>query len=338
MPMGLWGIVQDFGVSLSVATLFTPFVRFIALRTGWMHRPDPKKWKRKVNPHVVPIAMGGGFAMFAGFAVATTLRFNPVLFAVSFFTLCAAMLGFYDDLKNPHPIYRLAIQTLFGIVTAAVIGWVHGLPVWLGIPIAVFGVVGLMNSVNMMDNMDGVASGLITLSMVGYAILGWLTKNELVLALGLTVAGAAFGFWLHNKPPATIFMGDTGSLMLGYLLAVTGIMASWGEYTNLFARLVAPFLLASVFITDTTFVVLWRKTHGLPVMQGDRNHISHRLAVLLGHSEWGANLALYLTQLLVTAAAIIATLSPITITVAVSFFAFCLLGLLFWRLWQVKVE
>jgi len=336
--MNLHGIAKDFCVSFSATALFTIIVRLVALRLKWVYRHDPTKWKRKMNPHVVPIAMGGGFAMFAGFTTTAFSRFAPQLLTVSFFALCAAMLGFYDDLRNPRPIHRLAIQTLFGIATVAIIGWIHGLPIWLGVPITVFGVVGLMNSVNMMDNMDGVASGLMALSMVGYAILGWLTKNELVLALGLTVAGAAFGFWLHNKPPATIFMGDTGSLMLGYLLAVTGIMASWGEYTNLFARLVAPLLLASVFITDTTFVVLWRKTHGLPVMQGDRNHISHRLAVLLGHSEWGANLALYLTQLLVTAVAIIATLSPITITVAVSFFAFCLLGLLCWRLWQVKVE
>ncbi|MCS7193253.1 MAG: undecaprenyl/decaprenyl-phosphate alpha-N-acetylglucosaminyl 1-phosphate transferase, partial [Armatimonadetes bacterium] len=229
--------------------------------------------------------------------------------AISFLALYAAMLGFYDDIKSPHPIHRLTIQTLFGVATVAVVGWIHGLPVWLSIPITVFGIVGLMNSVNMMDNMDGVASGLITLSMLSYAVLGWLTKNELVVALGLTVAGAAFGFWIYNKPPAVIFMGDTGSLMLGYLLAVTGIVSSWGEYNNLLARLVAPLLLASVFITDTTFVVLWRKTHGLPVMQGDRNHISHRLAVLFGYSEWHANFVLYSLQLVMNVLALIVVVS-----------------------------
>ena len=332
------GIMQDFVISFSVTVLFTFFVRLIAMSVNWVHRPDPNKWKREVNSHVVPITMGGGFAMFSGFAISIILRFDSQFLTVILFSLCAALLGFYDDLRSPRPVYKLAIQILFGIATAAVIGWVHGLPVWLGIPITIFAIVGLMNSVNMMDNMDGVASGLITLSMIGYAILGLLTKNELVMVLGLIVAGTTFGFWIYNKPSATIFMGDTGSLMLGYLLAVTGIMASWGEYKSLFARLVAPLLLASVFIIDTTFVVLWRKTHGLPVMQGDRNHISHRLAILFGHSEWNANLVLYLVQLLVSGAALVVTTSSVLVAIAVSLFVFSLLGLLCWRMWQVKIE
>lgn len=336
--MSMEGIVRGLGVSFLVTVLFTPVIRYIALKVGWAHRPDPRKWRRKVNPHTFQIAMGGGFAMFVGFAVATTLSLNPRLLPITFFAFCASMVGFYDDMKNPRPVYRLAIQTLFGLITVSLIGWVYGLPIWLGILISIFGVVGLMNSVNMMDNMDGVASGLITLSMLGYAILGWLTKNEFATVLSLIVAGAAFGFWIYNKPPATIFMGDTGSIMLGYLLAVTGIVASWGEYANLFARLVAPLLFASVFITDTTFVVLWRKTHGLSVMQGDRNHISHRLAVMFGHSEWMANLVLYSIQLLMNASAIVVVLSPIPVAVTILLFAFSLIGILCWRLWQVQME
>lgn len=336
--MGMDWIVRDFGISLLVSSVFTPIVRLSALRLGWIHRPDPRKWKRESNPHILQIAMGGGIAMFSGFAVATTLRFNPQLLTISLLSLYAAMLGFYDDIKSLRPIYKLIIQTLLGVATVAVVGWIHGLPVWLSIPITVLGVVGLMNSVNMMDNMDGVASGLITLSMFGYAVLGWLTKNELSTVLGLMVAGAAFGFWIYNKPPAIIFMGDTGSLMLGYLLVVTSIVSSWGEYPNSFTRLVASLLPASIFITDTTFVVLWRKTHGLPVIHGDRNHISHRLAILLGHSEWRANLVLYLTQLFVNAAALIVAISPISVSIAVLLLAFILLGFLAWRLWQVKME
>jgi len=329
--------VRDFGIPLFLAAILTPVARFAALKIGWTYRPDPRKWKRKANPHPAPIAMGGGFAMLAGFAVPMVLKSNPQLSAIFLFALYAAVLGFYDDIKSPKPIYRLTIQTLLGLATVILIGWVQGLPVWLSIPITVFGIVGLMNSVNMMDNMDGVASGLMTLSMLGYAVLGWLTKNDLVTVLGLTIAGAALGFWLYNKPPALVFMGDTGSLMLGYLLAVVGTVATWGEYPNLFARLVAPFLLSIVFITDTTFVVLWRKTHGLPVTQGDRNHISHRLAVLFGHSEWKANLALYLVQLLANAAAILVAISPIHITVIATLSVFAFLSLLSWRLWQVEV-
>lgn len=329
--------VGNFGVPFLITALLTPVVRVVALRVGWEHRVDPGKWKRKMNHPTVPIAMGGGLAMLAGVSAAAVMRLDYQLFALCFLAFCAAALGLYDDLKSSHPIHRLALQALIGVVTVAVIGWVHGLPIGLSIPITIFGIVGLMNSVNMMDNMDGVASGLITLSMLGYTILGWLTENELAMILGLVVAGTSLGFWVHNRPPATIFMGDTGSLMLGYLLAVTGIIASWGEYSNLFAQLTSPLLLASLFITDTTFVVLWRKTHGLPVMRGDRNHMSHRLAVLLGRSEWGANITLYLTQLLMNVAAITVALSSILIAVIVSLCAISLLVFLCWRLWQVQV-
>ncbi|MFN3420614.1 MAG: glycosyltransferase family 4 protein [Armatimonadota bacterium] len=336
--MSVGWTVGNFVVSFFITALLTPIIRLAALKSGWEYRVDPRKWKRKMNPHAVRIAMGGGFAMLAGVSVATVMRLDYQLFTLSLFSFCAAALGLYDDLKSPRPTYRLIIQALIGVVTVAVIGRVHGLPIWLAVPISVIGIVGLMNSVNMMDNMDGVASGLITLSMLGYTILGWLTENELAVILGLIVAGASLGFWVYNRPPAVIFMGDMGSLMLGYLLAITGIVASWGEFSNLFARLVAPLLVASVFITDTTFVVLWRKTHRLPVMQGDRNHISHRLAVLMGRSEWGANIALYLTQLLMNVAAITVALSSIPIAVIVSLSAIILLTLLCWRLWQVQVE
>ncbi len=335
--MSLGWQVGNFWVPFLIAVLSTPVIRIVALKIGWEHRTDPRKWNRKMNPHAVRIAMGGGLAMLAGVSAATVLRFDHQLFALSLFSFCAAALGLYDDLKSPHPIHRLATQALIGVMTVAVIGWIHGLPIWLAVPISVVGIVGLMNSVNMMDNMDGVASGLMILSMLGYAVLGWLTKNELVTTLGLIVAGASLGFWVYNKPPATIFMGDTGSLMLGYLLAVTGIIASWGEYPNLFAQLASPLLLASIFVTDTTFVVLWRKTHGLPVMRGDRNHISHRLAILFGRSEWKANLMLYLTQMLMNISAFTVALSSIPVAVAVSLFAISLLLLLCWRLWQVQV-
>jgi len=254
------------------------------------------------------------------------------------FSACALLLGLYDDWRSPRPIVRLAFQTFLGVLTVSLLGWVQGLPALLAIPITIFGVVGLMNSVNMMDNMDGVASGLMTLTMVGYALLGILTRNETVTSLSLMVAGATFGFWLYNRPPALIFMGDTGSLMLGYLLAVIGTISTWGEFAHWFGRLFAPLLLASVFITDTTFVVLWRWRHGLPVMQGDRNHTSHRLAVWLGHSEWRANIVLYSVQLFMNTLAIIVAIAELPIALIAALFGFGGLIALGWRLWHVQMD
>lgn len=344
--MLLGSIVCEFTIALLIAACFTPVVRRGALAFGWEHRPDPKKWRHKLNLHTSRIALGGGLAIFAGFVIAVTfsLNFSPKIvkaFPSPLFILllpfCAMVLGLYDDLRSPHPVSRLAIQTLLGFVTVALLGWVKGLPVWLSIPVTIFAVVGLMNSVNMMDNMDGVASGLITLSMFGYALLGHLTNNYDLTILSVAVMGASLGFWLHNRPPATIFMGDTGSLLLGYLLAVIGIIATWGEYSHWLRQLIAPLVLASVFITDTTFVVLYRWRHKLPIMRGDRNHISHRLAVLFGYSEWKANLVLYALQVLTITVSLGAVIAPLLVAIALALGMVVILAAIGFLLWSVPM-
>jgi UDP-GlcNAc:undecaprenyl-phosphate GlcNAc-1-phosphate transferase len=344
--MTVGGLILTAITAFAVTAILTPLFRLVALSIGWEHRPDPRKWKRNANPHSVRIALGGGLTMFAGIIVSALIcsavslsstQFQPLFISLLFAT-CAMLLGLYDDWRRPRPVVRLAFQTILGVLTVSLLGWVQGLPALLAIPITIFGVVGLMNSVNMMDNMDGVASGLMTLTMIGYALLGILTKNEMVTSLSLMVAGATFGFWLYNKPPAHIFMGDTGSLMLGYLLAIVGTISTWGEFVHWFGQLFAPLLLASVFITDTTFVVLWRWRHGLPVMQGDRNHTSHRLAVWLGYSEWRANIVLYAVQLLMNALAIIVATAELPIALIAALLGFGGLVALGWRLWHVQMD
>ncbi|MGQ9520990.1 MAG: glycosyltransferase family 4 protein [Candidatus Fervidibacter sp.] len=347
LKMFLGSIVCEFTIALLVAVCFTPIVRRGALALGWEHSPDPKKWKHRPNLHTSRIALGGGLAIFAGFVVAVTFSLSSSpetekalqssLF-ILLFPFCVMVLGLHDDLRSPRPIFRLSIQTVFGLATVSFIGSVKGLPFWLSVPITVLAVVGLMNSVNMMDNMDGVASGLMTLTMLGYAFLGHLTSNHDLTVLSTAVMGASLGFWLYNRPPATIFMGDTGSLLLGYLLAVVGTIATWGEYPSWFNRLIAPLTLASVFITDTTFVVLYRWRHGLPIMQGDRNHISHRLAVLWGYSEWKANLTLYALQALSIMVSLCTAISPLSISVVLAIGMVAILVAVGFRLWHIPMS
>lgn len=345
--MLLGGTVSEFLIAFSVTVCATFIVRRGALAFGWEYRPDPKKWKRKINPHAARIALGGGLAIFLGFAIALTLSLglslkiagtSPLPLSILLLSFCAMVLGLYDDFRSPRPVFRLLIQTVLGLATVAVIGSVKGLHFWLSIPITILAVVGLMNSVNMMDNMDGVASGLMTLTMLGYALLGHLTNNHDLTVLSAAIMGASLGFWLYNRPPATIFMGDTGSLLLGYLLAVVGTVATWGEYPFWFNRLIAPLMLASVFITDTTFVVLYRWRHGLPIMQGDRNHTSHRLAVLWGYSEWKANLTLYALQALSITVSLCAAIAPLSISVILTVGMVAILVAVGFRLWHIPMS
>ncbi|MBI4530581.1 MAG: undecaprenyl/decaprenyl-phosphate alpha-N-acetylglucosaminyl 1-phosphate transferase, partial [Candidatus Latescibacteria bacterium] len=260
---------------------------------------------------------------------------GEVLSLAMFLASVAFVLGLADDLKRCRPVTKLIVQVLLGIATIACVGIVYGLPLVLTVPATIFGVVGLMNAVNIMDNMDGTASGLLVLAMIGYALLGVLTNNLTVVLLSVTVAGASFGFLLHNKPPARIFMGDAGSLMLGYFLAVTGILVTHGVYQYKAVRLVVPLLIVGLFLTDTAFVVVWRKFHSQPIARGDKNHLSHRLAKWFRGSEWKANGVLYGFQVFLIVLAFGSTVTALW----VSFLLF-LIGLgsllgLSWRLWRV---
>ncbi len=325
-----------FTIAFATVAITTPLVRWVSLKLGWVHRPDPTKWLPKANPHPRIIAMGGGLSIFAGIlGAAFFVRYDPRLFLFIGLATCALALGVWDDLKKCHPAVRLVVQTLLGIVTGLFIGWVHGLPLWLATPVTIFGFVGLMNSVNMMDNMDGTASGLMALTMLGYTGLGMMTQNTLVIGLSLAVAGACLGFWLYNKPPATIFMGDAGSMVLGYLLALVGTLATHGEYPHGFARLFASCLLAGLFIADTTFVVIWRLKHGLPVMWGDKNHLSHRLATCFSHSEWKANSVLYAVQMGLNLMALSVAVAPLSFSLLSFAFGFAGLFLLARKLWAI---
>lgn len=327
--------MREFLIALSTTIILTPLVRWGAVRVGWIHRPDPRKWVPQANPHPRLIAMGGGLAIFIGVLIAAIGGHSHLPLSVLVSAGAALLLGLWDDLKGCCPAAKLTFQTLLGVSTVLVVGWVHGLPAWLAIPVTIFGIVGVMNSVNMMDNMDGTASGLMTLMMLGYATLGMVTQNRAVSALSLAMVGACLGFWVYNKPPAIVFMGDAGSMMLGYLLAVVGIWATHGEYPHRFAQLFSPFLLVGLFVTDTIFVVMWRRKKGLPVMRGDKNHLSHRLAVQFGRSEWKANGVLYVIQIGLNLLALSVAVTPIPLSMSSVAVGFAIPFLLVWKLWGI---
>lgn len=327
-------------IALSVTIVLVPIVRYGAIRVGWIHRPNPHKQVPKTNSHPHVVSMGGGLAIFAGiFTVATVRGHSHISPSVLWLAGIALLLGFWDDLKNCCPIVKLIVQTMLGIATVLVVGWIHGLPAWLAIPVTILGVVGLMNAVNFLDNMDGMASGLVALAMLGYAVLGVMTQNEKSIILSFSVAGACFGFWLYNKPPASIFMGDTGSMMLGYLLAVVGTLATHGQYQNELARLVAPLLPAGIFIANTTFVTAWRKAHKLPITFWCLEHnLNYRAIAFLGPSSWKVNVVFYGIQMGLVVLAWGSAVTPLPVTLFL--FILSLSGLvgLLWRLWHVAPE
>jgi UDP-GlcNAc:undecaprenyl-phosphate GlcNAc-1-phosphate transferase len=187
-------------------------------------------------------------------------------------------MGLLDDVRGGiSPYVRLAVE--IGGGTAV---WASGSGATLGngraldAAVTIVWVVGITNAFNLLDNMDGLSAGIASIAALGFALLAGLHGQYLVAALAAGTAGCAAGFLRHNFHPAKIYMGDAGSLFLGYLLAVLGLKINLTGTPQLVALFV-PVLVLGVPLFDTTLVTLQRLLHGRSPMNGGRDHASHRL-------------------------------------------------------------
>lgn len=267
-------------------------------RFGWLARPRADRWHRR------PTALFGGVAIFVAF-VGVTLAFVPLDREVIGLLLGTAVVfgvGLIDDIVAIKPYTKLIAQIAAACVLVSFgihVGFVvHPL---VAIPVTVLWVVGITNAFNLLDNMDGLASGVaIITALFFYAFtgLGDTDSNGTALRiLTLALAGAASGFLIFNFNPARIFMGDCGSMTLGFVLAAASIMGTWQQAGNLSLIMSVPVLVLAVPIFDTALVTVIRTLSGRKVSQGGRDHSSHRL-VALGLTErravvvlWGLCLA-----------------------------------------------
>ncbi len=277
-------------ISFAVSIGMTWAVRESARRFGFVAKPKADRWHKK------PTAMMGGVAIFVS-TIIVYLAFVPytreslvVLGASSFLFL----VGLLDDILNIKPY-----QKLFGQVigTAIVIGSGMRLP-WTGyeildIWITVVWIIGITNAINLLDNMDGLAAGISAIAAFSLA-LGFGASGQMDEALLTAVfIGALIGFLAFNFNPASIFMGDCGSMFVGFLLSTSVLMNQvGGRSRGVLTILAVPALILFVPIFDTTFVTILRKLWGRKASQGGRDHTSHRL-VALGLSERTSVLMLY---------------------------------------------
>lgn len=283
---------QIFYLLLSVLTglLATYSVRAFAHKIGFVAKPKADRWHQK------PTAMLGGVAIFLT-TVISYLLFVPKT-TQSIVIVCVSslmfLLGLVDDWLNIKPY-----QKLFGQIIGAAIIISFGLTLnWtpfqaVNYLITGFWIIGITNAINLLDNMDGLAAGISTIAATGIAINfginGQITEMMLV---GIFIA-ALLGFLVFNFNPASIFMGDCGSLFVGSFLASTVLLTgTGGQSRSLFSILAVPVLILLIPIFDTTLVTIWRKMAGRPASLGGRDHTSHRL-VALGLSERSAVLMLY---------------------------------------------
>lgn len=276
--------------SFCLAVVLTALVRAFARRFGFVAVPKTDRWHKK------PTAMLGGIAIWLSVVIASlsfslqTTYGKQILLASTFLFL----VGLVDDLIHIKPYQKLIGQILgsaFVVYYGLSLPWTGS--VLLNMALAIFWLIGITNAINLLDNMDGLASGIAVIA-AGFLALSFVSTGQFTEALILLIfAGALLGFLIYNSNPASIFMGDCGSMFVGFFLASSALInVSGGRSRSFLPVLAVPILVLFIPIFDTTFVTVLRKLSGRAASQGGRDHTSHRL-VALGMSEFHAVLMLY---------------------------------------------
>lgn len=262
--------------ALLIAFGATPIARRIAPRLGVMDMPNPRK------VHARPMPLLGGAAIVIA-SMATLLIFQnrfefqqliTILLGAAFMSL----LGVFDDRWGLRPILKLLGQILAACLLILSGVRVMSFPFeWLNFLVSLIWIVGLTNSLNLLDNMDGLSSGVAAVCAAFFMVTAALSRQTYVGALAAALLGAALGFLFYNFNPASIFMGDTGSLFLGFMLAAIGIKLRFPENVP-FVTWMVPVLVMGMPIFDTTLVFISRLRRGKnPLTTPGQDHVSHRL-------------------------------------------------------------
>ena len=262
-------------VCLVLSALLTPVARVMAGRLGLLDKPSAHK------AHETPTPLMGGTAMFAALAigaVASGLLTGRMAGIVLAATLLFG-LGLWDDARGMAPKVKFLGQLLaVGLaVSLGLVARVAGTPL-LDIPLTLLWLVGLTNSLNLLDNMDGISSGVAAVVAVFFFFAATVLGDGQVGAVALCLAGAALGFLIYNFPPATIFLGDSGSMVYGFVLAALGILLM--NEARGPSEMLAPCALMALPTLDTTLVTVTRRLEGRDISQGGKDHMSHRMAAL----------------------------------------------------------
>ncbi len=284
-----------FVVAFMLVLLLTPAVSLAAWRAGLLDRPtDDRRLHREPMPRL------GGIAIFAAIVIpAAALGNQHGFWGVMVGAALMTALGAYDDIRPLNPLMKLSGQVLIAAVTVYFgIAIDHvTLPVagvfdldWLKYPVTVIWIVAIANIVNFIDGLDGLAAGFCGIAAATFAVLSASLGRLDAAAVSAILAGAALGFLRYNFHPATIIMGDSGSLMMGYLLATIAIEGVLK--TAAAVSLVFPLVILALPILDTSFVILKRLKYRQPIYQADRWHFHHRFSNI-GFSQRRTALTLY---------------------------------------------
>ena len=298
----------------------TPFIKKVANHVGALDIPN----ERKV--HKVPIPRLGGLGIYMGFLLGyilfgtMSLRMNAILIG-SFIIIVT---GIVDDIK-PIPA---KVKFLFQIIAASVVAFygkillsdlsAFGFYIEFGIfsyPITILFIVSIINCINLIDGLDGLAAGLSSIYFItiGIVIVGWMHTFDLDAVITFVMLGSTLGFLCHNFNPAKIFMGDSGSMFLGYIIAVIALL---GFKNVTLTTLLVPICLLAIPIMDTLFAILRRVINKKPIGEPDKQHLHHQL-LSLNLSHRNTVLVIYFIDVLFASAMLIYMLYDRTVGVII---------------------
>lgn len=302
--------------AMLISFIATPVVKSLAEKVGAV---DVPKDNRRMHKH--PIPRMGGLAIFLGFLL-STLVFVPLSTSLRGMLLggvIIVVLGIIDDIHALPAMPKFIVQ-----IAAALIAVLHGNviqvlsnpnifsenPYWVlgpwAIPISVIWIVAITNAVNLIDGLDGLAVGVATISSLTMLVIAMLVSDNLVALMMAALAGSCVGFLPYNHNPAKIFMGDTGSTFLGFVLATVSIQGLFKFYTII--SFAVPFLMLGLPLFDTCFAILRRLSKGQNPMSPDRSHVHHRL-IDMGFNQKQAVAILYVISAILGLSAVVLTTS-----------------------------
>src|SRR5512146_1369395 len=251
----------------------TPATRWLAIRLGFMDQPSARK------VHTTPMPRFGGIAMYAAVVIALIVfedRFRiDQLVSILLGATWVSLLGGWDDRWGLRPALKFGGQIVAAIILIIAGVQVNFLPwPWLNWLVTIVWVVGLTNAINFLDNMDGLSGGLSAIAAAFFLLMAVQSGQFLVGGLSAALLGACVGFLVYNFNPASIFMGDTGALFLGFMLAALGIKLRFPANSDSITWMV-PVLVLGIPIFDTTLVTISRIRRGLPPVTRGLAHTAH---------------------------------------------------------------
>ena len=299
-------------VALVISFLSTPMVKSFAYKLGAIDVPKDER-----RMHKVPIPRMGGLAIFLGFIISVLLfvEVDDQMKGILLGSVIIVVMGIIDDITPLRASLKFVIQILaalipvyYGVQITCISNpnlfsdnpyWNFG---WLSIPITVIWIVGLTNAVNLIDGLDGLAIGVSSISALTMLAIAILVAEPQVAVIMAALVGACIGFMPYNMNPAKIFMGDTGSTFLGYILACITIQGLFKFYAVI--SFVVPFLILGLPIFDTMFAIIRRISHGQNPMAPDRSHVHHRL-IDMGLNQKQAVAVLYVISAILGLSAVV---------------------------------